>query len=59
MLAERYAASCRATLLSAARALSETSPLRAAQLYLAAGDQNGAATVIADVQHVFLMSARG
>jgi len=55
MIADRFAGRCQEMLLHAARNMSESSPLRAAQLFMAAGEQDAAAGLL-DGLHASFMS---
>ncbi len=54
MIADRFAGRCREMLLHAARNVSESSPLRAAQLFLAAGEQDAAAGLLDGLHESFM-----
>lgn len=54
MIANRFAGRCREMLLKAAWNVSASSPLRAAQLFLAAGEQDAAAEVLDGIHESFM-----
>lgn len=53
MLLQRYVARARETLLHAARRIGDSQPLRAAELYLAAGEESAAADLLEDIPETF------
>lgn len=54
MLRHRFAQRCRSMLLDAAGGIRETDPLRAAELFLFAGDEENAASLLQDVSELWL-----